>query len=361
MKNETIKCLVIQEEKEQYKDFLQELWHECFQDPKGYEEFYFQEVYGKNQVYVIDDTAMLHRNPYNCCIKRKDSQMDYIVGVATAPSKRRNGAMKALLTKTLQDLYSRGDAFTFLMPAKAAYYQSFGFVSVSERQEQLLDMNVMYVHRENYEFIQYKDFEPMNRSIQLGLLQRTDNLLREHKVYLKHHMPYMSLLYKEKACQGGDLIFCKGTLGKPKGFFAYAQYDGAIYVEQCVLGEDAEVMMQEFFANCFMKGVLQEQPIYYVSKLPYMVRITNVLHCMEWFTEECLAFLQKDHAYYIEDPWVPENSGVYRICDVDGRSKVLFDRNVASNEYDEQYSMEAFTRSLVNAMGEQAFFFAEIV
>lgn len=361
MQDYTIKCLVSPEEKAPYKEFLQNLWHECFQDPKAYEEFYFQEVYHKNQVYIIEDTAMLHRNPYDSTIKRKDECIDYIVGVATVPSKRRNGAMKQLLTKALQDLYNRGDAFTFLMPAKAAYYEPFDFISVSERQERLLDMKVIYTHRERYEFIPYKDFESMNGSIQLGLLEKADYLLRQHKVYHRHHMIYMSLLYKEKACQGGDVIFCKGTIGKPMGFFAYAQYDGAIYVEQCVLGVDAEVMMQEYFADCFAKGVLKEQPIYHVSKLPYMVRVTNVLHCMELFMMEILTFLQKEQTYYIEDLWILENTGLYRICDVDGKPKVVFERDYETKEYDKKYSMEEFSRALIDAMGEQAFFFAEIV
>ena len=62
-----------------------------------------------------------------------------IVGVATDEEYRRQGVMRELLVKTFQELRSRGELFTYLMPADENYYLPFDFRFGMAQVEQELE------------------------------------------------------------------------------------------------------------------------------------------------------------------------------------------------------------------------------
>ena len=137
---------MIVEEKGLCRDEVYGMWQRNFHDPAPYADFYFQEVYGKNQVLLnlsgktMDSRdenheqedegtikGMLHLNPYLLHVQGKEVQAHYIVGVATDEEYRRQGVMKELLVETFSRLRNQGEPFTYLMPADEQYYLPFDF------------------------------------------------------------------------------------------------------------------------------------------------------------------------------------------------------------------------------------------
>ena len=83
--------------------------------------------------------GMLHLNPYTLHVKGQPAEAKYIVGVATDEEYRRQGVMRELLVKTFQELRSRGELFTYLMPADENYYLPFDFRFGMAQVEQELE------------------------------------------------------------------------------------------------------------------------------------------------------------------------------------------------------------------------------
>lgn len=129
------------------KQRVYEMWENNFHDPVSYADFYFSEVYGKNEVLLNQETqaddnivkGMLHLNSYTLHVKGQPVQAKYIVGVATDEEYRRQGVMRELLVKTFQELRERGELFTYLMPADENYYLPFDFRFGMAQVEQELE------------------------------------------------------------------------------------------------------------------------------------------------------------------------------------------------------------------------------
>lgn len=146
---------MIIEEKGLCKEEVYGMWQRNFHDPVPYTDFYFQEVYGKNQILLnvspeemaswsegekqgekMPIRGMLHLNPYLLHVQGKEVPAHYIVGVATDEEYRRQGVMKDLLVETFSRLRSQGEPFTYLMPADEQYYLPFDFRFGMEQMEQ---------------------------------------------------------------------------------------------------------------------------------------------------------------------------------------------------------------------------------
>ena len=129
------------------KQRVYEMWEDNFHDPVSYADFYFSEVYGKNEVLLNQEVqanedvvkGMLHLNPYTLHVKGQPVEAKYIVGVATDEEYRRQGVMRELLVKTFQELRGRGELFTYLMPADENYYLPFDFRFGMAQVEQELE------------------------------------------------------------------------------------------------------------------------------------------------------------------------------------------------------------------------------
>ncbi len=108
------------------------LWSQAFfEDSEEFKAYYFTEKIRENRIMVKEEDgeiiSMIHLNPYKIRLGEKNCLLDYIVGVATDKEKRRQGHMRDLLGRVVQDGYREGKPFCFLMPADKAIYEPFGF------------------------------------------------------------------------------------------------------------------------------------------------------------------------------------------------------------------------------------------
>ena len=112
---------------------IYDMWQRNFRDPASYADFYFSEVYGKNEVVLRmgrdsgDLMGMIHLNPYVLSMRGIGMPAHYIVGVATDEEYRRQGVMRSLLAESFTLLRDRGECLTYLMPADEDYYLPFDF------------------------------------------------------------------------------------------------------------------------------------------------------------------------------------------------------------------------------------------
>ena len=98
------------------------LYQEVFStDSQGFVDYYYSEKVKDNQMYVMEDegkiVGMLHLNPYTLKVNGLEKETNYIVAVATKEEYRKQGIMRKLLKKSLNDMYEEHQLFTFLMPA----------------------------------------------------------------------------------------------------------------------------------------------------------------------------------------------------------------------------------------------------
>lgn len=132
---ETIRYLA-QTEKQQTRTLYERAFPE---DSGAFVDYYYQWKTADNRILVMEEKGriqvMIHLNPYTFQICGVRQQIPYIVAVATWPDCRRQGKMRRLMNRLLQDLEQQKCPFAILLPADPAYYESQGFVFVPKQNE----------------------------------------------------------------------------------------------------------------------------------------------------------------------------------------------------------------------------------
>lgn len=160
-----------------------ELYEEVFvEDADGFSELYYKIKARDNQILVAENdgaiVSMLHRNPYTFRFRGASVPADYIVAVATKVTCRHQGLMRTLLTKALQDMYTDGRPFTFLMPADEAIYTPFDFRLMGNDDEEGLVAQGSEELAEDYELFVEKDEAYQKRHIDWPEWESTPMMLR---------------------------------------------------------------------------------------------------------------------------------------------------------------------------------------
>lgn len=298
----------IVKDKEKERDTIWKLWKECFGDSDAYMTFYFKDIYSHNQVYMLENKGMLHLNPYSVCIHKENYVLPYIVGVATNKEYRRMGVMRQILLRSFTDMYKSNVPFTYLMPADVAYYEPFSFISVSEKREEKVNIRDICmkgkedVSSRTRSFLSYEELVAEERLYQKTLEDIEKLLLKRYAIYAKHDKEYFKLLYREKACQGGNIIFAYNE-NECIGCFAYLQYEAVIYIEQYVCETTVDKLLT-YFAT-------MDKQIHIVHAFPYMIRVVNAFSFMEIFKNSFMSFAVENKGICLTDSDILENNGYY--------------------------------------------------
>ena len=90
------------------KDETKHLWHMCFpEDSESFIEYYYKEKTKDNEILVKKDNglliSMVQYNPYAVKLRGRLWKLDYLVGVATEESRRREGHFRDVFVKMLHD------------------------------------------------------------------------------------------------------------------------------------------------------------------------------------------------------------------------------------------------------------------
>lgn len=253
------------------KQRVYEMWEDNFHDPVSYANFYFNEVYGKNEVLLNEEMSadenivkgMLHLNPYTLHVKGQQAEAKYIVGVATDEEYRRQGVMRELLVKTFQELRSRGELFTYLMPADENYYLPFDFrFGMAQVEQELEYLPELRKETENEKYT----FKTELSDTELETLTEQENAIKDplFDVFTEISVPYIRRMEKEVESDYGQVIYV---------------FDGESYVGRAAVGaEDSYfVLSQVFCADASKRENFLEQVILYCEEKYHYNRYQLVL------------------------------------------------------------------------------------
>ena len=117
------------------KDETKHLWHMCFpEDSESFIEYYYKEKTKDNEILVKKDNglliSMVQYNPYAVKLRGRLWKLDYLVGVATEESRRREGHFRDVFVKMLHDEEAAGKPITYLVPVNPAVYAPMGFTFI---------------------------------------------------------------------------------------------------------------------------------------------------------------------------------------------------------------------------------------
>ena len=263
------------------------LWSAAFpEDSEAFKDYYFEKKAKKSRILVKEENgeifAMLHRNPYLLRLGEQERKLDYIVGVATAPDRRRQGHMRDLLLRALLDARKEGQAFCFLMPAAEAIYSPFGFRFIYD-QAFLAPEEETPEYMVSRKALEETDFSELSSFMEQWMKAR-------YEVYTVRDEAYVKELAAELASENGVLerwYTSDGKLGGLRAFWGLEERE------------------QRFL---YWDGKTREvKP----SKPAIMARIASVkellrLARLEPGTEKIEGML------WIEDPLIKENRGLWK-------------------------------------------------
>ncbi len=214
------------------REEIYNLYQLIFEDPDAFAHYYFLEMYKNNRCLLLEKDgqigAMLHQNPYEIIVGDRQFSLSYIVAVATKAQLRRQGCMRTLLLRTMQDLAKKGEPFTYLMPAKKEYYEPFDFAFImdwytfkTEKFEQSLTQSLEQFSEatmNNCEKTKSKEnsfaypfqLEMQNESnIELIAQKMSEARAQYANTFTKMTKTLLERLEKEQQCEGGHIFLIR--------------------------------------------------------------------------------------------------------------------------------------------------------
>jgi len=296
------------------------LWEQIFQeDSKEFLDYYYYYKANSNEIYVIENKdeicAMLQLNPYVAHMgDNVIRSVNYIVGVATAPEYRKQGLMKKLLYKSMQDMRDRKEPFVFLMPAAEAIYAPFDFRFIYAQNKMKIKQEdrIKYINESSEKLtIREAGIENMEE-----LAAYSEGILsRRYQLFMKRDAAYYKTLFHEQKCQnGGILLFYHRT--QLVGYLFYENNDN-ISIRELVIEkkhskksipslceyfkyEGKQIIITAFDSSAQMEKA-EVRPL-------IMARILNLQEMAAALTaSEKISF-----TLGINDNIIPENNGIYQ-------------------------------------------------
>lgn len=117
------------------------LYEEVFNDSVEFTDYYYGEHANKNKILgCFEDSkliSMMHFKLNNLRIKKNQTDLCYIFGVATKNEYRRKGYMEGMLKKALLDIRNEGYPLCYLIPENPNTYNKFDFTTVRQGSQRL--------------------------------------------------------------------------------------------------------------------------------------------------------------------------------------------------------------------------------
>ena len=200
------------------KDETKHLWHMCFpEDSESFIEYYYKEKTKDNEILVKKDNglliSMVQYNPYAVKLRGRLWKLDYLVGVATEESRRREGHFRDVFVKMLHDEEAAGKPITYLVPVNPAVYAPMGFTFIgnvasyelAEKAKQTLTRTVC---------------QDTPEDCGRAAVYMEQWLGARYEMYTRRDAAYVSRLIKELASENGTLEFLEQD-GRLVGLDAY--------------------------------------------------------------------------------------------------------------------------------------------
>ncbi len=120
----------------QDKNITRKLYEECFEDPKNFVDYYYEDKCSDNTIIADTDNgeviSMMHLNPYYMNVSGNIIKTYYIVAVATTKAMRHRGKMSKVFDKAFEIMKEQHIPFAFLLPIDEKIYSWMGFEKICD-------------------------------------------------------------------------------------------------------------------------------------------------------------------------------------------------------------------------------------
>ena len=312
---------------------IENLWDYCFEKRDNpFFKWFFAEYFQYDRTiggFTGDGLqTMLNLAPYELILKGQKLQTSYIIGVATWPQSRGQGAVKDLLRKSLEKMKEWQEPLAILMPSRAEFYYPFDF--------QLTHHHLRFN-------IKVDDFRRLaTKECTFRKVSESDISLL-NQLYEEAYSSYEGLVHRSPAnwktwldqskCEGGEVYFIENK-GKVEGYFFYQLQPGVLRVSDwAAITPEARAGMAQFFYQHRAQvshvewETSQDDPWQYLlpdtrnhaSQNAFMtariVDVAQLISLLPW-AEEGEVVLE------IQDSLLPWNQGIFKWSVAAGQGKL---------------------------------------
>lgn len=334
------------DDQKEWKNEIYSMWQEVFQDPEAFVQYYYSTMYEKNRVYMIWGNeqekslletkqevtgqqqgieqklcGMIHLNPYEMKVQDETMEIDYIVGVAVDETMRRRGIMRSMLKTTMEEMRKKKMPFTFLMPAKEAYYTPFDFRFVYERAIWNIQIDSLLPITVEGEVVEVL---PCTEEQEMALIEFCHDFWQQFMIAPVRTKEYWKQMKEELLAEQGEILLIKKQ-GMLCGYMTYVLEEQQMVIREIVTKESIEAIIQTFatkkqvsqfkvYTDWFhdieqlkkrigndCKQEMKRVPMIMFRILDIEAMLTKVRS-----TKEC------SMTFSLIDEFLPDNTGVYR-------------------------------------------------
>lgn len=354
------RTLISVQEKREREAECRRMWQQIFGDTDSYLDYYHLHKWPDNIVLLLEEEevcSMLHLNPYRICQEGRQSRLHYIVGVCTVERLRGRGCMGHLLTEALQQMYRRGEAWTYLMPVAAELYAPYGFVPVYQTVKRVVEWEeeCRGTDRENGAerwdkkqgalgtVLSYGNASAEKREELIHFAHR--RLLERFSVYTVHDEAYFDERAAEMCACGGDVLILEQE-DKVAGYVQYMHdpdehpaFEIVEFVSEEGMEQDNILLLGRYFeggCTCFdetcfwpvsggMAGEGMCEGVAALRRVTEEKRLVTMARpvCLEAFLRQVKRPTQWGECVCVEvrDDMIEQNNGVWRILFREGCSQ----------------------------------------
>lgn len=283
------------------KERIYQMYQEIFEDPESFAQYYFEEIYQKNQVLMAKKeeklVGMIHLNPYKLSVREKEFMLHYIVAVAVDPKCRRQGIMAQMLKRVLRDMAKENQPFTYLMPADKAYYEPFDFVFIMDWNEARISGEESPVAGE---IVPIKEDKVISEYLK--------KVMEEYEVYTVPDQAYIDLTRKECLSSKGEWMAWKKD-GRIQGIFASGYEDQDVFLRWAFSEKPDEMLAQ--IRNFYKEREIEITGGNLLKGLQVPKIMCRIISLKAW--EEILTCSHDcSFALRVEDPLIDENNQCFQ-------------------------------------------------
>lgn len=319
--------------KEDEIDNIKEIWNYCFNDSEAFVKYYFDSKYKRANTVVLDEgegiVSSLQLNQYKIKLNGKVYDTSYVVGVSTFPQVRGRGYMKHIMKFSLHEMYKRGQLVSILMPIDYRLYRKYGYEHCYDQLEYTIDIEDLSRFKLNGKLFKV-DKEHIDDLIEINNLFLRDvngNVSRNRKYYenlfeeVKSEDGHM-YIYEDNGYQGYIIYFLNGENMFVREIY-YKNIEALKSMLKFIYNHNTQCKKVTISApiNDKIRFILDNPKTCDIKVKPFMMgRVIN----LKGYLESLDINSDKEFSVriYVEDEFLDENNGVFKISLKDKKIKV---------------------------------------
>lgn len=330
---------------------IKEIWNYCFDDGQNFVDYYFENKYKNNNTVVVDEgeeiVSSLQLNQYKIRLNDKIYDTSYVVGVSTFPQVRGRGYMKNIMEFTLKELYKKNQLVSILMPIDYRLYRKYGYEHCYDQLEYIIDIEDLKQFEINGRLHKANNLNIANLvDISKSFLASVNgNVERDEKYYRNLFKEIKSedghvYIHENDGHQGYIIYFFNGDTMFVRELF-YKNIDSLKSMLKFIYNHNTQCKKVTISApiNDKIRFILYNPKTCDIKIKPFMMgRIINLKGYLETLNIE--SDLEICVKVLVEDEFINENNGVFKIVLKDNKLKV----DKVNEGYDAHFNINTITQ-----------------